>query len=747
MDDLHLHMQPVTSNPTQEGDELVNTILPSYHMFEATIFKKLEPNEEDIFKDDPPTYEMSPVNSAGITPIASSSLSPSHGPESYFPVSAVENEPNPEFTQNSGELWETTVLANVHKLANLADAGNLRANHLDVAVTFTDRVCQKGQRPDIVDLSQREFKQGDFIHGFVTIRNRNLDPVPFDMVYVVFEGVLSVVNSVNGPRDSKLPPTVLKFLNMLDLFASWSYANIDRLTTDSGDPHDWCVGETDPYDNTVLSIDVKRLFQPGVTYKRFFSFRVPDRLLDDTCDVHSLDCHCNIPPTLGATINLNTLKRLPRHPDTAVKDFSLMDTSINYSVSARVIGRLSQYTPSHAKDQYVLVNEASRPIRVLPYTSDEAYRGYWTRKVNSCYKAFVDDVHRKIEQGELVLLAKRSESSLLLSGSDLLSPQLSRPSLASVLLETAKLRHLYQVSGSETQKLGLGKLNDANTYLHLSPYRKKTIAGYSKVLGVFSLLTPKTVYRTVYVPPLWYRNPFTDHNTKMTVPLDLSYYYDQSLGVQTPPEPKSINVELVVLTVRSKKHLIPLEFNHEMCFRDHVVDDLESKKAPDEPENFDSIVIKPFHEGYMRLVSLMKKIGFDDDAFRVETLFFKDIKSLAMLHTKYINLQIPTIKIESRSETSEGSHKSPVSVPWVASNSTSNPNYKILTKNMNLTFDLNSCRLKGSESGSAQSAFDAFCLVPEFQLCLLLRLYYLKISVKHKNGSTQTVHVPVSIEG
>ena len=73
------------------------------------------------------------------------------------------------------------------------------------------------------------------------------------MVYVVFEGVLSVLHTSNGPRDRKTAsPQCSSSQNMPDLFASWSYANIDRLATDSGDPHDWCGrGETDPYDNTV----------------------------------------------------------------------------------------------------------------------------------------------------------------------------------------------------------------------------------------------------------------------------------------------------------------------------------------------------------------------------------------------------------------------------------------------------------------------------------------------------------------
>ncbi|OBA23176.1 hypothetical protein METBIDRAFT_101360 [Metschnikowia bicuspidata var. bicuspidata NRRL YB-4993] len=87
--------------------------------------------------------------------------------------------------------------------------------------------------------------------------------------------MLCVVQLGNGTKDSLNPPTVARFLNMLDLFASWSYANIDRLVTDSGGPHDWCEYDTDPWDNTQLSIDVKRLFLPHTT-----SFAISEGHLD-----------------------------------------------------------------------------------------------------------------------------------------------------------------------------------------------------------------------------------------------------------------------------------------------------------------------------------------------------------------------------------------------------------------------------------------------------------------------------------
>lgn len=732
------NIHPVSSARSQD-DELINTILPSYHMFQSTISKRLVPNEEN-FNEEPPTYELSPLNSGAITPVASAVLTPLAIPEmSEFPFPASDGE-NEDFAQNSAQLFEKTILANVHKLDNLLDTSNRMASHLDVAITFTDSVCQKGIKPNIIDVSNREYKQDDYLHGYVTMTNRHLEPIPFDMVYVVFEGALIVVQSSNGPKDLSHPPTVFKFLNMPDLFASWTFANINRLVTDEGNPHDWCVGETDPYDNTMLSIDAERLFQPGVTYKRFFSFRVPNRLLDDTCDVHSLDVHCQLLPTLGTPVSfLGT--RMHDFAEKKIKDFSFMDTFVSYSVSTKIIGKASQYNHKVPKDKFVLTKEVTVPVRVLPFTTQHEYPDYWAKKVNACFKAFRDTVELKIEEGQLVLLSHRSESSTSLASLvSQLSPQSSR--VSPTALNGEKLRHLYQVSSVNSKN----SKSESPVYLNLTSYRKKTLTGYLKVLGVFSLSTPKTKYSVSYVPPPAYRNPLQSYKTRLEVPIELAYHYDTAGEKQSPPEPKSVTCELIVLTVRSKKHLIPLELNHEMCFQDNVVDDVSSKKPMEEYPNFDTIVIKPFHDYFHRLVSIMKKVGFDNEAFRVETGFFKDIKSMAMLQTKYINLAVPDVKVASASKVSAGVHKNLVSIPWEESQSTVNGNFKIFTKKMQLVVDLDSCHLKGTNPLSGKSAFDTLCLVPDFQSCLLARFYYLRITVKHKSGSSQVVHVPVSME-
>lgn len=725
-------------------DELINSILPSYHMFQSTISKRLVPNDEN-YKVDPPRYEMSPLNSGAVTPVASAAtMSPlAMFDLSEFPFPNPNPNLNPEddsedFTQNSAQLFEKTILANVHKLDNLMDTSNSMASHLDVEITFTDSVCQKGVKPNIIDVSNREYQQEEYLHGYVTMTNRFTEPIPFDIVYVIFEGSLVVVQSSNGPKDHAHPPTVFKFLNMPDLFASWTYANIDRLATDEGNPHDWCVGEKDPYDDTVLSIDAKRLFQPGVTYKRFFSFRIPDRLLDDNCDVHNLDGHCTMLPTLGNPVSITSSRRFHDFTEKKIKDFSFMDTFISYSVSTKIIGKASQYNHKVPKDKFVLTKEVSVPIRVLPFTIQPEYPDYWAKKVLASFKALKDTVEQKIDEGTLVLLSKNSGSVLSLTSMvSQLSPLTSRG------LTSEKLRHLYNVPATSSKN---NKSEELPLYQNLTSYRKQKLTGFSKVLGVFSLSTPKIKYSFPYIPPLQYRNPLQRYNTQLEIPIDISYSYEYEGENQTPPEPKSVSCELIVMTARSKKHLIPLEFNHDMCFLDYVVDDVATKKAGEDYPNFDSIVIKPFHDYLHRLTSIMKRVGFNDDAFRVETQLFKDIKSLATLQTKHINLAIEDVRIESSSDSSMGYYKNLAAIPWSETQATTNANCKIFTKKVKLHLDLDTCHLKGTTPLAGKSAFDTVCLVPDFQTCLLVRLYYVRITVKHKSGASQVVHVPVTIE-
>lgn len=700
-------------------------------MFRLTISQKLVPNEES-FKEDPPLYELSLTNSAGMTPVHL--LSPVETPLEEFPFPPMASDQQSigsRFNQNLAELWDSTVLANVHKLDNLHQDGNALAKNLDVTVNLTQSLCKKGEPPVPMDPSNIEFRQGDYIHGYVTLQNKNQDPIPFDMVYVVFEGI-TCAGHTPAVLETPLPPAVLKFLNMFDLFASWSYANIHRLATDEGDPHDWCEGETDPYDNTLLSIDVKRLFQPGITYKRFFSFRIPDRLLDDCCDVHNLDTHCHLIPTLGDAYNPGLLKKTLTL-DKTVRDLSFMDSCISYAVLARVIGRGSQYGIKSQQDRYCVVQEVAIPIRVLPDTILPVNADAEDTKASAYYDAFVKCVQQKITEGSLVAEGLRSRSSTPVA----LSPVTLTLSRVSLSLIQQKLRSLYTLPHSS--KPFIKKAAIDRYYRHVLTCRKRTLTGYSRVIGSLTLSTPKTTLRMTYVPPLKYRPPDVEFSTRVQVPLEISFIAESDRKF---PELREISCDLVAVTVKSRKHYIPVEFSSSMLFSEEVVEDMARKR--DEVLFLEANVIRPFQEYYQKLVSLMKEIGFDNDEFRVETLLFKDIKSLAMLQTKSINLAVPGVSILSAGETWLGAFANVNQVPWVKSPD-SRENYVLHSKSMTLDIDLNTCHLKGTPEVQEGLAFDRLSLVPNFQSCLMCRFYFVRIKLRLKGGMTQAIHVPLTI--
>lgn len=718
-----------------DDDDLINNILPSYHMYQSTISKNLTPTNEN-FRVDPPMYEMTPVNSISTTP--SLSVSQIHSPTSNlsvdefpFPTQQIDE----VFDGESANIWENTILANVHKLPNLSKSDNRICQDLEIDIKVTEKVCQKGVKPTIIDPLRYEFKQGDYIHGYVTMKNKSPVPMLFDMVYVVFEGTLVVLENNRGLIDINMPSKMHKFLNMLDLFASWSYANIDRLATDNGDPHDWCDGETDPFDNTVLSIDVKRFFQPNVTYKRFFTFRIPEKLLDNTCEGHIFSSHTEIPPSLGVPrATTTTPSSLLVQKSRQFKDFSIIDASISYSVEARVIGKASDYKHTQHRDQYVIAKEAVCNIRVVPNSNMSYIYNSYSRNQESFlyYKAFVDSVKSKIEYGNDLLNLPSDKRD-----TPEISPLVSRDG------SFVKLRQLYTMTdGAIKRKLRPSTKQFLDEiYQCLAPYKKKSLTGSSKVLGVVSLSTPKQEYRTLYVPPIKFRKPNEVYNnTKMTIPLEISYFHTKSPGKEVQfPDIKYIKTELVALTLRSQKYPIPLEFNHEMCFKEQEIYDRKH-----EPENFDTIIISQFQSYLSQLRNLIHNLG--NHVFRVETQLVKDMKALATLSTKYINLQIPNFQLTTKSPKSHSSHTSLSTIPWDLVESTL-ADYKLFSKNFDLHVDLNDCQMKGPSAPSKPgNGLDHLTLVPSFQNCLMSRLYYLKVSIKLNTGELLTVNAPVQIE-
>lgn len=691
--------------PFPNDEEIVNNILPSYEMFRATISKTLRPTNED-YRVEPPTYEVTPVNSGTTTPVCLSAMvSPQETTaEEYFPT---------DINEENIKIWEDTILANVHNIPNLSKSEYPVSYNLQIKTFVTKEVCQKGIKPVIIDPTLKEFKQGDFLHGYVTFLNTSLEPIPFEMVYVVFEGMIVNLENRNGYINTEKRKVTFKFLNMLDLFASWSFSNIDRLVTDNGDPHDWCEGETDPYDNTILAMDLQRMFMPGITYKRFFTFRIPEKLLDDVCEYHDISTHTEVPPTFGVPRFSIPPSQLLINRDFQIKDFALMDSSVSYTISARVIGKASDYKYKTLKDQYVVGNEDSRSIRVIPKINPlfTYSRDLMTRESEHFFKAFLDSIREKIALGnELIKLPTEKRSTYQVSKS------------------TGKVRQLYDVADRAFKKNS--KRDIDNCYQYMGAFKKKSLTGASKTLGVISLSTPKNAYKIHYTPPVKFQKKGKKYNTLIEVPFDLAYFAEEDGKL---PEIKSIHGELVIVSLKSQKHTTPINISHDLCFSDQEID---TKKR--ECASFDTIVINKFKDYVKDVTGLIKEIG--NDLIRLEAQMFKDIKALATMSSKYniLNINDSYVQIVSKQEKGEGVFTRLNLIPWKSENVDGK---EVHRKTFNLQIDLKNFQVKGSEK-----VHDQLVLVPSFQTCILARLYYARVILKLTNGESLFVHVPVIVE-
>lgn len=710
-------------NNENDENELINNILPSYHMFQSTISKTLNSSEEDYTKE-PPNYEVTPVMSPALTPAMTpissnnASLSAIQSPFTPGSVNSDSEFPFPIMNQPENEqieIWENTILANVHKLQNLTKSEGklLISKQLEINVNVTSKVCQKGVRPDIINTSDIEFKQGDYIHGFVTIENHSDEPISFDMVYVVFEGTLIVLENNDGLIDTQSPKVVHKFLNMTDLFASWSFANIDRLTTDNGDPHDWCEGETDPYDNTILSLDLKKKFLPHVKYKRFFSFRVPDKLLDDICDIHNLNKHTELPSSIGfPKYSMRPSSLLSKKSDT-INDLSFLDTSINYSVECRVIGKAHDYKLKTEKDQYVIANECIRPMRVVPLSS--SFYEEDNELIYRYYQAFIKAVVDQIEFGNSLMAARESMSELALS------PMSSTDS---------KIKQLYKHGRGEIEKsfLTSKQFTDA-IYQNIIPYKKRTILS-TKPASLMSLSTPKIDYKIKYIPPIKFRPKdykINEQDLKLSIPLKLTYFNNT---LKSTPEIKSIKPELVVASFRSNNHPLPVEFNHDIFIKD---EELQMVGLKTEYDLFHEAVSKPCLKYLKKLTELIDKLG--GDTIRVERRLYDDVKSLAQLTSKFSIFSIPefTTTVDDNTNTHINS------IPWEQTGS------EAVDKTVNLNLDLRSCTSKRYSIPKNSNFFDSITLVPDCQTCFSIRLHYIKTTVKLTNGDSLVVKTPLKV--
>lgn len=665
-------LNPMTS-PSYEKVPMWN-ILPSYQLYESTFSKNVNPRDEDLCVE-PPTYD------AALPRLATSE--------------------NSDYFGNAGRAlrWEDSILANTHRLKRLATLKKPLADCLHIDITLTRGPGAKGSKPDVYDPLRCEFLQGDSVHGYVVVRNTSTHAVPFDMFSVVLEGRVCVNGDV---AEGKKPVVFYKFLNMFDYKALWTPAFFNTADTEV----------VDPVDGTLLLFPNEKYLEPGTAYKRFFTFTLPDTLLDCACETHEIPRHCRVLPSVGLDKDmfLQLLRRardklvrpglasraespLPGEPkrtpaDNLVRDFCFPDTSVCYCVEARLVGKRSSYTKSTSPgaDEFIIVKEGSASLRVVPRSIEDSAED--DVAAQRYYETFLRDVKSIIERG---LHLHQGEP-------------LRRPSTS---------KQLY------TLQTLLSRPSQRDRYEVFLPYKRKTLTQASKVVGVVSASVPRKEYVVRYVSPASFIL-FTDHDTtkisKVTVPLSLSFRSADAPGAKLP-EIKGVTVDLVACTIRSKKYPIPIELSTDM--------ELQNSLAPD--DGLERYVVQPFKDYLLQIEKLIEKHGAA--ALDISQQTIMDIKSLANLLVKSVNLKFDHVSTKTQGGLSQ----------WTESEK------GYFTKDIAVTVDLQSLFAKDTRGYSDDLKIGALCLVPTFQSCIISRYYYLLLGIKLGNGEVLLVKVPAKI--
>lgn len=304
-------MVSTTEEDHENEQEDIWSILPSYHMFRSTVSLSVFDVGDDT--DDEESY---------FPPLYSPSLSESLTAESTRALSVVNQRLLPakyNVTNNMASMKNYT-----HSEVSLQFA---------VDIQFTRTIGEIGKPDELVDISSCSFKPGSTVNGFFTFRNSSDLPVKFDNLYVMLEGTIT------------MGTTRKKFLEMMDMSASWAFGRINRLLYESNHSNDW--SNINDSDGIQLAIGPVRIIKPKTTYKHYFTFVLPQRLLDTACSSQCTS-HCAMPSSLKSE-----------------------DCTISYNVSARFISTNSRVLGTAKDPEYVIFKEACKEINVVSASYEE----------------------------------------------------------------------------------------------------------------------------------------------------------------------------------------------------------------------------------------------------------------------------------------------------------------------------------------------------------------------------------------
>ena len=742
-EEIHRSQSQNLPDTTEAKVDPLWTILPSYQMY-YSLYRGIRMSDDDDGNEDlPPVYHR---NFTSASSLVSDPTYHSGTPMSSQETTATRsiasgNSFSPQITDGSrfifaDELsnWQETILDNTHLLKNLTGTTNYDSNAISIEIHFTKDICQPGEEPVEIDPTFFEYKQDDYVNGYIIIKNTSDKPIPFEMFYLVFEGTMKIVD-----MKTKKYIHSRNFLQMFDFSGSWKDGHINRLITESENSLA-CHHSRDPRDGTYLSFACHKEIVPNRTYKRFFTFKVPNFLLDTECSEHNLSTHIQLPPSMGCS----TFEK-PGDHTMPVQDFTPQNSAITYGVLARFVGRKSRHNVDESLfknhdmvlvnskgDEFLILKEEYSHVRILQQTNVLVKNTQKTKFMET--KLMYDNLRNKI--CERLEFGKQLRESLINQQFDNSFNIAER--ISQLDRELSKKKQYYQ-SGDGEIKYTHESLNE---YVFNYPLTKKSLSGATKQLGTIQFCTPKREYSVKYIPPIQFRqSPLSEEDLnswKLELPLQLTYTFppsDEQCDSKKIPKIKSFFADLVVLTIKSENYSIPIEFHHDLIFQEST-NTVQQTSSYQDSDTFEENIVVPMRILANELFQLSKELG---DNFKIEKHLIDDMRSICELESKNHHLWIRDTKVKTETEITAISPKTVNSIPWKFDGKQYSRNFNII---LNLESAMLNTALHPKKKGEA---YDRFCLVPNFQYCRIARMYFIRISIGLSNNQMIRFKIPVSI--
>ncbi|CCH41759.1 Ubiquitin ligase-binding protein [Wickerhamomyces ciferrii] len=638
--------------------------------------------------------------------------------------------PNDSNNPLTNEYFERNLIDKSHSLPSY------NSFDVKVGVHVTKDVPNTHQKNELESML-KEYTSGDVVHGYVTIQNVSNKPVHFQMFYVTLDGYVSIIDPINKIQSIK------RLLTMVDMSASWSYGNVSPAANLQYESF------TKDEEGYIIGLRNDRILAPKSKYKKFFAFKIPYKVLDNTCR-HEQEIHTLLPPSFGVDrvkkggkyaeikidSNLNYGHLGTRGSPVLTRDLSGSNNSISYSINAKLIAT----HPKKPKKLCVL-KDFEYNLRFIPFgfvvplfSSKSALNSLVSQiehgfeianhvlkmnKENSdATLEYEEEFIRILKNRQLSTVRSNSSSSISTSGSSI-GNGVNFP-LRNKIFGNADFSKIE----THLQYLNSDSTNSRSSFLKSLKLgsSKKTNELTGKQDGLINISTRIPKDGLPYISPSMLRKANEVSNlNEMSIKNYDNLFFSLSANEKKKLTSLELNLSFIPSDFSSNSIDLPSLKNIKASLLSSNISSTSSiplKLSPDFFTQNGSKNIKnkfnKFFENYNGLSKDFKKLNLDIDRYIDRSLY---LDMIAMKDLQVENSLVEAFNYSIKSQSNWKKTSSQTTNEWI----------KQVELNLELKNDI------------------AETLVPNFQTCLLTRVYCIKVDFKFENNQSCELVVPIRL--